>query len=81
MIDCPGVVYINEGKNDLDVVLKGCIRAEKIDDPSFYIEEMMTKIKKEDLQKLYAIGDFDDYEGFLKNIALKRGKLLKVLKK
>jgi len=41
LIDCPGVVYINEGKSNTDVVLKGCVRAERIDDPCFYIAPLL----------------------------------------
>jgi nuclear GTP-binding protein len=37
LIDCPGVVYINEGRFDEEVVLKGCIRAEKIMDVRFFL--------------------------------------------
>ena len=37
MIDCPGVVYNQEGKDEVDVVLKGCVRAEKLEDPAYYI--------------------------------------------
>ncbi len=47
LIDCPGVVYINEGKKNMDVVLKGCIRAEKISDPSYYMDALMERCKPE----------------------------------
>ena len=30
LIDCPGVVHITEGKDDLETVLKGVVRSEKI---------------------------------------------------
>jgi len=37
LIDCPGTVHSTEGKDDVDSVLKGCVRAEKIDEPTYYI--------------------------------------------
>lgn len=49
LIDCPGVVYQNEGKNEIDVVLKGCVRAEKLQDPEYYIPALLEKAKKKDL--------------------------------
>ncbi len=41
LIDCPGVVYSNEGKDAVDVVLKGCVRAEKLEDPTYYIPALL----------------------------------------
>lgn len=46
LIDCPGIVYEKEGKSDVEVVLKGCVRAERIDDPLYYIEEILNRSKK-----------------------------------
>jgi nuclear GTP-binding protein len=37
LIDCPGTVHVSEGKDDVESVLKGCVRAEKIDQPTYYI--------------------------------------------
>lgn len=45
LIDCPGTVHVNEGKDDIESVLKGCVRAEKIDDPSYYITYVLEKVK------------------------------------
>lgn len=77
LIDCPGVVYVNEGKNDIDVVLKGCIRAEKIDDPAHYIASILKKSKPENLSRIYDVESWEDDEDFLKKIAEKSGRLLK----
>lgn len=43
LIDCPGTVHVKEGKDDVDSVLKGCVRAEKIDAPTYYIEYLLNK--------------------------------------
>lgn len=53
LIDCPGVVYFNEGKDATEVVLKGCIRAEKLDDATYYIPALLSRIKPDILLKLY----------------------------
>lgn len=41
LIDCPGVVYNYEGKDDTKVVLKGVVRAEKLLDPELYIPQVL----------------------------------------
>ena len=68
-----------KAKKDIDVVLKGCVRAEKIDDPAHYISTILERAKKENLQKIYQIEDWEDEEDFLKKLAEKSGKLLKVI--
>jgi len=76
LIDCPGVVY--EGDNtELDKVLKGAIRAEKIEEPLEYIPGILAKVKKEYLQKLYNVKEWTDYEDFVSQIAVNYGKLKK----
>ena len=66
LIDCPGVVYTNEGKDEVEVVLKGCVRAEKLEDPEYYIPKLLEKSKPENLKKIYSIGDWTDEIDFLK---------------
>jgi nuclear GTP-binding protein len=60
-------------------VLKGCVRAEKLEDPTYYMPALLEKAKKEDLRKIYEIGDWGDDEEFLKLVARKKGKLIKVI--
>jgi nuclear GTP-binding protein len=77
LIDCPGVVYGQENDTPLDTVLKGIVRAERLEDPASYIYGILNKVKKTDLQKIYGIGEWEDDEEFLTLIAKKSGKLLK----
>lgn len=49
LIDCPGIVYNYEGKDEVDTVLKGVVRAEKLDDPEFYIRDILKLAKKTDI--------------------------------
>ena len=44
LIDCPGVVYSSENDSDVDVVLKGAVRAERIKDPEHYIKYILEKV-------------------------------------
>jgi len=77
LIDCPGVVYGSENDTPVDTVLKGVVRAERLEDPATYIYGILDKVKKTDLQKIYGIGNWEDDEEFLTLIAKKSGKLLK----
>ena len=57
---------MNEGKDAVEVVMKGCIRAEKIEDPTFYIPTLLDRVKPEILIALYKIENFTDDIDFLK---------------
>lgn len=63
--------------DEVSVVLKGVVRAERLEDPAFYIREVLAKAKKEDLQKIYGIEEWEDEEDFLAILARKKGRLLK----
>lgn len=77
LIDCPGVVYSNENDTEVDIVLKGVVRSEKLKDPDYYINFLIEKTDKKKLEEIYGIPSFKDSEEFLKHIALKNGRLLK----
>lgn len=78
LIDCPGVVY-DIGDTDSDKVLKSVIRAEKIQDPSLHIPAILEKADKKYLQQTYGVDDWTDYEDFIGKVAIKYGKILKVI--
>ena len=59
------------------MVLKGCLRAEKIEDPEVYIDAILKKVEKQKIINIYGINDFEDSEDMLKQIAFKMGKLHK----
>ncbi len=43
LIDCPGVVYRNENDTDVDIVLKGVVRPEKLTDPDLTVSSAIEK--------------------------------------
>mmetsp|Transcript_35654 Transcript_35654/g.32135 ORF Transcript_35654/g.32135 Transcript_35654/m.32135 type:complete len:246 (-) Transcript_35654:374-1111(-) len=49
LIDCPGIVYGSENDSQLETVLKGVVRAERLEDPSGYIYGILEKAKKQDM--------------------------------
>lgn len=76
LIDCPGVVSASKD-TETDVVLKGVVRIENLEDPVEHIDTVLTKVKKEYLVRTYGIQEWEDHVDFLKKFALKSGKLLK----
>ena len=76
LIDCPGIVPPTND-SDAEIVIKGVVRAERLADPEMVIPEVLSRVKKEYLQKTYNIEDWEDWEDFLEKVAQKFGKLLK----
>ncbi len=78
LIDCPGVVY-DVDQSETSKVLKSVVRAEKLEEPMEYIQGVLDKAKKEHLQKLYKVEDWEDSEDFVTQISKNYGKLKKVI--
>ncbi|KAH7692239.1 nuclear GTP-binding protein [Dioscorea alata] len=76
LIDCPGVVYQNKD-SETDIVLKGVVRVENLEDASEHIGEVLKRVKKEHLQRAYKIEDWADEYDFLVQLCKLSGKLLK----
>ncbi|ONK63982.1 uncharacterized protein A4U43_C07F20900 [Asparagus officinalis] len=76
LIDCPGVVYQNKD-SETDIVLKGVVRVEKLEDASEHIAEVLRRVKREHLLRAYKINDWGDGEDFLLQLCRQTGKLLK----
>lgn len=53
------------------------MRAERLEDPDYYIEDMIKKIDIQDLITIYGIPAWKDAQDFLEQFARKNGKLLK----
>lgn len=52
LIDCPGVVY-PAADTEVEMVLKGVIRVEYLQQPELYISEVLARVKHEFLQSFY----------------------------
>eukprot|EP00921_Rhytidocystis_pertsovi_P010990 GHVQ01017704.1.p1 GENE.GHVQ01017704.1~~GHVQ01017704.1.p1 ORF type:complete len:499 (+),score=57.40 GHVQ01017704.1:4969-6465(+) len=81
LIDCPGVVPNDEASNDdTSKVLKGAVRAERLQCPEDYVEEVLRRVKREYILNKYKLTSdvsWEDSEEFLKILAVKMGKLRK----
>ena len=76
LIDCPGVVY-DMGDDEVETVLKGVVRAEKLKDPEDFAESILERVKKEYITRQYHVSEWTDPVDFLSKLAIQKGKLLK----
>ena len=76
LIDSPGIVY-DVGDNEVDTVLKGVVRAERLEEPHEFIHAILARVKKEYIQKHYLLERWDSPRDFLERLARRNGKLVK----
>jgi nuclear GTP-binding protein len=78
MIDCPGIVYDREGNNDVQAVLKGVVRVERLGsaDKTDVVDTVLQIVKKKDVIATYGILEWRDVNDFLDQLAKARGKLV-----
>ncbi|KAI1182061.1 nucleolar GTP-binding protein 2 [Nemania serpens] len=76
LIDCPGIVPANANDKPADILLRGVVRIEKVENPAQYIEAMMGKVKRHHLERTYEI-KWKDSHDFLEVLGRKGGRLLK----
>ena len=76
LIDCPGIVY-NVGDSETDTVLKGVIRAEKLEHPDSHIQTILDRTEATNIIENYGIQKWEDAEDFLEQLGRKTGKLMK----
>jgi nuclear GTP-binding protein len=79
LMDCPGIVFARatNAEEEADVLLRNCVRVEKLDDPTVPVEAILRRVPKEQLMRMYEVATFADASEFLTLIAAKRGHLRK----
>lgn len=82
LIDCPGVVVDTAGDTEEDSVLKGVVRAERLENPEDFINPIMDVVKREHIAAQYGLpksgdGTWTDHIDLLEKIAKKTGRLKK----
>ena len=76
LIDCPGVVPPTD-EEEATLVLRGVTRSERLPYPENYVPPILAQVKREYIVRTYGIHGWTDSEDFLKQIAVKTGRLLK----
>lgn len=77
LIDCPGVVPPNVDDTEVDIILKGSVRAEKMEAPEDTIPAILERVRPEYMKRTYGLQGWTDSTDFLEQIAKKTGKLIK----
>ena len=77
LIDCPGVVPPNNNDLPEDILLKGVVRIENVENPEQYIAAVLRKIKPKHIERTYDVRGFNSPTQFLELLARKGGRLLK----
>ncbi|KAK8016701.1 GTP-binding family protein [Apiospora rasikravindrae] len=78
LIDCPGIVPPSSTDTPEDLLLRGVVRLEKVEQPEQYIRAVLDRVKPHHAERTYQIqGWGEDYTRFLELLARKTGRLLK----
>ena len=81
LIDCPGVVVDTAGDTETESVLKGVVRAERLETPEDFIQPILEKVKREHIAGQYKFtkeeSKWETVTDLLETIAKKAGRLLK----
>lgn len=78
LIDCPGVVYDRESNNEVQAVLKGVVRVERLGnaDKTDVVNTILQIVKEKDVVATYGVREWRDVVDFLEQLAKLRGKLV-----
>lgn len=76
LIDCPGVVPPNNSDTPQDILLRGVVRVENVENPEQYIPAVLAKTKPQHIERTYQIKGYKDHMEFLELLARKGGRLL-----
>ena len=82
LIDCPGVVVDSAGDTEADSVLKGVVRAERLECPEDFVDDITNCVKREHIAAMYGLpknGEetWKSAEDLLEKISIKCGRLRK----
>jgi nuclear GTP-binding protein len=76
LIDCPGVVPPSNTDTPQDILLRGVVRVENVENPEQYIPAVLSKTKSRHIERTYQLKGYKDHIEFLELLARKGGRLL-----
>ena len=77
LIDCPGVVPPSNNNSAEDILLRGVVRVENVENPEQYITTVLKRTKPQHIERTYDVRGFSNATQFLQLLARKGGRLLK----
>jgi nuclear GTP-binding protein len=76
LIDCPGVVPPSTTDTPQDILLRGVVRVENVENPEQYIPAVLLKTKPQHIERTYNLKGYKNHIEFLELLARKGGRLL-----
>ncbi|RFU34533.1 hypothetical protein B7463_g1776, partial [Scytalidium lignicola] len=76
LIDCPGVVPPSSSDSPQDILLRGVVRVENVENPEQYIPAVLAKTKPQHIERTYSLKGYKDHIEFLELLSRKGGRLL-----
>ncbi|CZT10920.1 related to GTP-binding protein [Rhynchosporium agropyri] len=76
LIDCPGVVPPSTTDTPQDILLRGVVRVENVENPEQYIPAVLSKTKPQHIERTYQLKGYTNHIEFLELLARKGGRLL-----
>ncbi|KAI9702352.1 MAG: GTPase required for pre-60S ribosomal subunit nuclear export and maturation [Candelina mexicana] len=77
LIDCPGVVPPSNNDSEEDILLRGVVRVENVENPEQYIAAVLKRCKPQHIERTYDVKGYNTPTEFLELLARKGGRLLK----
>ena len=77
LIDCPGVVPPNPNDSEEEILLRGVVRVENVDNPAQYVAAALKKCKLHHIDRTYGVNGWASSKEFLEMLSRKSGRLLK----
>lgn len=77
LIDCPGVVPPNANDSEAEILLRGVVRVENVENPAQYVVHALARCQDRHIERTYGITGWKDADEFLELLARKSGRLLK----
>ncbi len=77
LIDCPGVVPPSNNDSEEDILLRGVVRVENVENPEQYIAAVLKRCKPQHIERTYDVKGYNTPIEFLELLARKGGRLLK----
>jgi nuclear GTP-binding protein len=77
LIDCPGVVPPNPNDTPEQILLRGVVRVENVENPAQYVQTALGMCQRRHIERTYELKNWQTADEFLELMARKTGKLLK----
>jgi nuclear GTP-binding protein len=77
LIDCPGVVPPNPNDTPEQILLRGVVRVENVENPAQYVQTALGMCQRRHVERTYELKNWETADEFLELMARKTGKLLK----